>query len=82
MSWKVEKGWHNTIFKPDILPHPVKVLTPEVVTAEQCPETTDGEEESDQDGERASLQGSGEVEQEESQEHSCTDHLMLLYPTT
>jgi hypothetical protein len=37
MSWKVEKGWHNTIFKPDSRPHPVKVLTAEEVTAEQCP---------------------------------------------
>lgn len=37
MSWKVENAWHNTIFKPDSLPCSVKVLTPEVLTAEQCP---------------------------------------------
>ncbi len=37
MSWKVEYGWHNTIFKTDSLPRPVEVLTSEVLNAEQCP---------------------------------------------
>lgn len=37
MSWKVENVWHNTIFKPDILPRSVEVLAPEVLTAEQRP---------------------------------------------
>ena len=30
MSREVENGWHNTSSKPDSLPCPVKILTPEM----------------------------------------------------
>ena len=36
MSRVVKNSWHNTIFNSDSLPRPVEVLSPKVVTAEQC----------------------------------------------